>query len=142
VKNTKRWDKVFSTCSWLLVFILLYAAVFVVLTPIGVNGPVAQLIGVAGAEIFYTVLYTAEAIILAFSKWRKKKKLRKHVLMVIYLVGLFTGFLSVSLIGFNFLAQWDNILTALIAAGCWLYWTFKTEYIHPEQFTHVIENME
>lgn len=134
MKHNPFWDKVFSTSSWILVGVLVYASLYVVIVPIGVNGPVAQLVGPTAAEWFYFVLYLGHALALAYSKWKKKKKMRKHVLLSIYLVGLFTGILSISIAGFNLLAQWDNLATAVIAAGCWLYWTFKTEYLDPSYF--------
>lgn len=131
--NHPRWDRVFSTASWLIVVGLLYAAVAIFLASPSGAGPVAQLIGVHGSQIFYACLYTLEAVLLAFSKFFKKKKMRKRMLMVIYLTGFFTSILTISITGFV-PKLIDNILISVVAAGCWLYWTFKTEYINPATF--------
>jgi uncharacterized membrane protein YraQ (UPF0718 family) len=138
----RNWDKVFATVSWILVGVLFYAAFSVWAYPPSVEGPVAQLLNsVRAAEWFYCVLYATFGTLLAWSKIFKKKKMRKHVLLAIYLVGIFTGILTYILIGFGF-SIWDNLLTAGIAGFCWLYWTFKTEYIRPKDFAKDVDRLK
>jgi uncharacterized membrane protein YfcA len=126
------WDNVFSVSSWVLVVILIITAFSVFVSPALVNGPVAKLIGIYYAEWFYCFMYLSFAVLLTWAKVKKKKKMRKYVLAAIYLAGLFTGFLTLSLGGGW--AAVDNLATATLAAGCWLYWTFKTEYIDHSYF--------
>lgn len=132
--GTPLWDKVFSTASWLIVFFLLTSAftVMFVAPPAG-SGPVASLIGIYGAQWFYFLLYSGQACLLAYSKLFKKKKMRKSVLIFIYLTGAFTSILTLASVGWSSKVI-DNIAVTVISAGCWLYWKFKTEYIDPRMF--------
>lgn len=140
--GTPFWDRVFSTASWLLCIVLAFSAVslWTVFTPVGVP-PGAALVGPVGAlgggkvaiQLVYTVLYAGQSILLAYSKLMKRKNMRKHVLLFIYLTGFFTMVLSALVGGFS-LRLVDNVLVSLVAAGCWLYWKFKTEYISIREF--------
>lgn len=131
--NNPKWDKVFSFVSWIIVFALLYAVVSLWITPPSGAGPVANAAGALGAQIFYTLLYLGEAAFLGFAKFFKKKKMRSHTLLVIYLTGFFTSLLTIGIIGWT-PKLIDNIVTAAAAAFCWLYWKFKTQYIDTKQF--------
>ena len=133
MNNHPRWDKVFSTASWIIVIALLYGAVAIWFAPPSGAGPVAQLIGSTGSQVFYCALYGIEGALLAYSKFFKRKKLRKNMLMIIYLTGFFTSILILSIAGWS-TGLIDNFLLAGLASGCWLYWTFKTEYLTPSQF--------
>lgn len=139
--DTPKWDRVFATASWIIVLALLYGAVVIWFgaTPSG-QGPVAKLIGITGSQVFYSSLYGLEALVLGYSKAFKKKRLRKGALMAIYITGFFTSILSIAIAGFtpNVI---DNLLLALLAAGCWLYWKFKTEYINPQHFAVLTQDL-
>lgn len=140
VGNSK-WDRVFATASWIIViflFISAYTVMFV--SPPAGSGPVASLIGIAGAKIFYFVLYLVEAIVLAYSKFFKKKNLRKHTLVAIYCTGAFTSLLTLVGVGWSTKVI-DNIVVTVVSAGCWLYWKFKTEYIDPATFEQDVDGL-
>lgn len=136
------WDKVFSTASWILVLVLVFATVslWTIFPPVSTAGPVVNAAGIIGAKIFYSALYASQAILLAYSKFMKKKNMRKTVLMFIYLTGAFTTILSLVIGGFNYRLI-DNLVATIIAAGCWLYWKFKTEYISYADFESDIDQL-
>lgn len=136
MKGNKRYDRIFAFTSWLIVFALLYSATAVWIVPPSGAGPVAQLLGVLGSQIFYCLLYVGESLTLAYSKLKKRARLRKNTLLVIYLTGFFTSLLTIGITGWT-PALLDNLVISVAAAGCWLYWTFKTEYLTPEQFDKV-----
>jgi len=139
--NTPFWDKIFSTTSWGLVFLLLFQALTLwTIFPPGPGGPIASAGGILVAKTFYTALYGSQAMLLAYSKWKRRKVMRKHVLMFIYLTGFFTSILTLTLAGWD-VRLIDNFVAAVVAAGCWLYWTFKTEYISYEQFERDIDGL-
>lgn len=123
----------FKTASWFIVFALIYSAVSVMFDVPSAKGPVAQAIGILGAQIFYAALYVGEAVSLAYSKIWKRSRWRKNTLLVTYLTGFFTSVLIITIAGWNS-ALIDNLAISAAAAGCWLYWTFKTEYFSTEQF--------
>ena len=130
--------KIFETLSWGIVIVLFVSAILIVMFPPVPEGFVAGLIGVTGATIFYFILYTVEAVILAYSKLRQRKLLRKNILMVIYLSGFFITILSIVILGWTpkFI---DNLIVAGAAAVCWLYWTFTIDYINPNDIVSQIE---
>ena len=133
MEDSKFWDGVFSTASWIIVIALFYGAAAVWLVPPSGSGPFAQLLGVTGAQVFYSLLYGTEAFALGYSKFFKKKNLRKNALLAIYLTGFFTSILIIIISGFV-PGVIDNLILATLASGCWLYWKFKTEYLTPNQF--------
>jgi hypothetical protein len=139
MKQTPFWDKIVSTASWLIVVALLYAAVGVWIQPPMGDGPVSQLFGVLGAQVFYSALYVLLSSLLAYSKFKRKNTMRKKVLLATYLTGFFTSLLTVLLVGWN-IKLLDNLIIAVCAALCWLYWVFKTEYLTPQQFEEHIES--
>lgn len=127
MRNNSLFDRVFSTASWIIVLGLLVAVANLWLdAPTGL-GPVAGALGVYGSQVFYTVLYGSLALSLGYAKIFKKHRMRKNTLLVIYLVGFFTTLLTVLLVGWN-IKILDNLIIAITAAFCWLYWKFKTEY--------------
>lgn len=131
MKTSKEMDKVFSTISWVIVVALIFSSISVWFAPPTGTGPIGGLLGVLGAQIFYSVLYSTEAAFLAFSKWKKRRRLRKNTLLVIYLTGFFTTTLTVLGVGWS-VKFIDNFVFASCAAFCWLYWKFRTEYFDPE----------
>jgi len=133
MNGTPFLDRLFRTTSWFIVFALLYSAVSVIIAKPSGAGPVASSIGIIGAQIFYFLLYTGESVSLAYSKMRKRSRWRKNTLLVIYLTGFFTSVLTIMLKGW-IPELLDNLAISVAAAGCWLYWTFKTEYLTAEQF--------
>jgi len=140
--NTPKWDRVFSTTSWFLVLLLLFQAVTLwTLFPPSGAGPIAVAGGIFVAKVFYTVLYAGQALLLAYSKFMRRKSMRKNVLMFIYLTGFFTSILTLLLAGWD-IRLLDNFVAAVIAAGCWLYWKFKTEYIDASMFERDIEELK
>lgn len=134
------WDNVFSTLSWGIVFFLIWAAIGLWLFPPTGAGPVAGAVGILASQIVYSTIYSVEALVLAYAKWKRKKNLRKKVLLVIYLTGMFTFLLSLSLIGFHWKIV-DNFAVSLLAGICWLHWKSKTEYIDPKQFQKIADPM-
>ena len=128
-----KWDKVFAFASWLIVLALIFSSYWAFTHVPGPNGPVAQIVSPIFASFFYGTLYAVQSFLLAYSKTFKKKNMRKKVLMFIYITGFFTTLLSVLLIGFQPRII-DNIIITVAAAGCWLYWKFKTEYLNQEEF--------
>lgn len=137
MRYSKKWDKVFSTLSWLIVFALVWSIISLWLSEPSGAGPVAGAAGILGAQIFYTALYSLQALFLAWSKIFKRKKMRRNTLMVIYLTGFFTSILTLTIAGWTPKII-DNLLIASSAAFCWLYWKFKTEYIDPKEFEDVV----
>lgn len=129
--RSKKWDRLFSTISWFVAIALLFSASNVWFAPPTGLGPIGGTLGVLGAQIFYTVLYAGEAIILAIAKRLKMNRLRKHTLLVIYLTGFFTTLLTMLVVGWTpkFI---DNLLVAGAAAWCWLHWKMRTEYVDIE----------
>lgn len=140
MEQNAKWDKVFSFTSWLIVAALVYSALSLIAIPPGPTGPVAQLLGVKGAQIFYVILYSSQAGLLAYSKLFKKKRLRKIALMVVYLTAIFTFFLSWSAAGITWKII-DNVVIGITSFGCFLYWKFKTEYLTPQQFQDITDNL-
>jgi hypothetical protein len=137
---SEKWDIVFSTLSWLIVVGLFFAAANIYITPPTGAGPLSQAIGIPKTQIVYFVVYAGEGIALTIAKLFKTKKIRKTVLMVIYLTGFFTSLLTLLIVGFVPQVI-DNIVVAVAAAICWLYWKFKTEYIDPQLFIAEIEEL-
>lgn len=133
MSENSRWDVVFATASWIIViflFIGAYTVLFVSLP--GSSGPVAQLVGTTGAKYFYGVLYSGLALLLAYAKVFKKRVMRKHVLVAVYITGAFTSILTIATIGWD-VKVIDNLVFTFVSAGCWLYWKFKTEYLTSSQ---------
>lgn len=128
-------DRFFSTLSWLVVLGLFVAATGIWLAPPSGAGPIAGWLGIKGAQYFYMFLYGSEAAALMIAKFFRNKRARKNVLMVVYLTGFFTSLMSILIGGFSPKII-DNLLVAIGAAACWLYWKFKTEYVDPK----VIQN--
>lgn len=124
-------DRLFSALSWLVVIGLFVAATGIWLAPPSGAGPIAGWLGVKGAQYFYMFLYGAEAVALMIAKFFKNKRVRKHILMFIYLTGFFTTLMSILVGGFSPKII-DNFVVAVLAAACWLYWKFKTEYINQD----------
>jgi hypothetical protein len=138
--NYTKWDIFFATLSWIIALSLLFSMIMLWVTPPSGLGPVAKLIGILGAQIFYSGLYGTEALVLAYSKLFRKKELRKKALMAIYLTALFTGILTF-ILGAPFSGFIDNAILILITGACWLWWKFKTEYIHPALYrSDVVEH--
>jgi len=133
MRENARRDKFFAFLSWLIVFGLLFAAFQVATLPSTGLGPVAQTLGVATMKALYAGIYSFQAILLAYAKLFKKKKMRKGVLMSIYLFMGFTTILSIGISGWTWKFL-DNALISITAAACWLHWKFRTEYIDPAEF--------
>lgn len=131
------WDKVFSFTSWLLVFFLAYGATVLWIFPPSGDGPIAGLVGILNAQIFYSTLYLTEAALLGYAKWKKKNRMRKNVLLLIYLTGFFTTLLGAILGGVPAMISpklIGNFVLSMAAAFCWLHWTFRHEYMTQEEF--------
>jgi hypothetical protein len=128
------WDKVFSFASWLIVLALLYGVANLIFLPPTGHGPIAGLVGIHPAQVFYIALYLCEGLALGYSKWKKKDKMRRNVLLVIYLTGFFTSILGFVIGGVSSKLV-GNLVIALAAAFCWLHWKFRTEYIYYEYLT-------
>lgn len=131
------WSRFFSTASWFIVAALFFSATAIWIDTPAPNGPVTQLIGLLGAQIFYCALYGIQALVLMWAKIKPKQraKLRRNTLLVIFLTGVFTTILTYLLNGGFVVAGIDNLLISVAAGFCWLYWKFKTEYLTQEQFT-------
>lgn len=130
------WDRVFSGVSWLIVGALISATVGVFMFPPTGLGPVAGALGIWGAQVIYGVLYGVLAVALAVAKLFRRKKFRKHVLMVTYLTGIMTTLLTVILVGFHPKII-DNVIIIVASAGAWVYWKFRIEYVNPKDFSEV-----
>lgn len=130
------WDKVFSATSWTLVVFLVYGALALWVFPPTGAGPIAGAVGILAAQIIYGTLYLIEALLLGYAKWKKKDRMRKNVLLSIYLTGFFTTVLGFALGGVPAMISpklIGNFVLSLAAAFCWLHWTFRTEYITYEE---------
>jgi len=124
-------DRVVAIASWLIVVALLWSAVAIWINPLGA-GPVTQLVGVFGAQLFYTTVYAVEAIVLAWAKLSGRMRIRKIALLAIFFTGVFTFGLTISIIGFS-VAMLDNMALFILAGACWLYWKIKTEYMSRQE---------
>jgi hypothetical protein len=133
------WDTVFSFTSWLIVIALLYGVANLIAIPPTGHGPVANLIGTRPAQIFYIILYLSEALALGFAKWKKKDKMRKRVLLVIYLTGFFTSIIGF-VVGGVTSKLIGNLVVAAASAFCWLHWTFRTEYVFYEYLSEMSDD--
>lgn len=129
--RSKKWDRLFSTVSWFVAIALIFAAVNVWFAEPSGAGPISSSLGILGAQVFYSALYGLEALFLGFAKWTKRDKMRKHVLLVIYLTGFFTTLLTFLLVGITPKIL-DNLAISVAAAWCWLHWKFRTEYVDIE----------
>jgi O-antigen/teichoic acid export membrane protein len=131
------WDIVFSFTSWLIVIALLYGVANLLLVPPTGAGPIAHLIGIEPARFAYIALYLVEGLALGYAKWKKRDRMRKIVLAVIYSTGLFTSVLGIALGGFHNFAiapkLVGNLVITAAAAFCWLYWTLKKYYVRYEE---------
>lgn len=130
------WDRVFSAISWLIVLALVVASASSFIFPPSGLGPVAGLVGIWQAQVIYGTLYGILALALGVSKLFRRKKFRKHVLMVTYLVGLMTAILGVILVGLTPKII-DNVIIIVASAGAWVYWKFRIEYVNPKDFSEV-----
>lgn len=130
------WDRVFKTTSWFIVAALIYSTISLWIDAPSGDGPVSSLISVLGAQIFYSLLYVGESLSLAYSKIKKRYLWRKNTLLVTYLTGFFTFLLTLGIKGWS-AALLDNLAISVAAAACWLYWTFRTEYLTNEQLEAV-----
>lgn len=124
-------DRLFATVSWFVAVALIFAAANVWFAPPAGAGHIAGALGILGSQIFYSALYGLEALVLGFAKWKRRDKMRKHTLLVIYLTGFFTTLLTILLVGFTPKVI-DNFAIAVAAAWCWLHLTFRTEYVDIE----------
>jgi hypothetical protein len=125
------WDKAVAAASWVIVFVLFYGVYFVLTQDLNPNNFVVQSLGVLGTRILFATLYLAQASLLSYSKWKKKDRMRRHVLLFIYLTGFFLSVLSFSLNGFT-IRVLSNVVLSVCAAVCWLYWKFRTDYYSVE----------
>ena len=130
-------DRVVSVASWLVVAALLVSIVFLWYTPPSGAGPVAQALGVVGAQIFYTVVYGVEAVLLTFAKLTGRMRLRKASLLAIFFTGAFTLGLTIVILGFS-ITMLDNMAMFGFAGLCYLYWKIKTEYVSRDDFDAII----
>ena len=126
------WDKVVPVLSWFVVVFLIWNTVGLWLMPPTGLGPVAQLAGVLGSQIFYSVLYLTEAGLLTWAKLSGRMRLRKAMLLAVFFTGVFTYFLTIAVFGFS-VQMLDNMGMFLLAGICYLYWKFRTEYLTEEQ---------
>lgn len=141
MKSSPKRDKLFAGLSWVIVVGMFFAAVQVVMLPSLGTGPVASLVGITAMKAVYATVYASQGALLAYAKLFRRKRLRKAVLMSIYLFMGFTMLLSFGVAGFA-LTLLDNALIAIIAAICWLHWTFRTEYLNPQEFDAYVASQD
>ena len=78
--------------------------------------------------VAFGLFYLLSGISLLLGKILKNRRLTGRSLMAIYLVTLFTVFLEFFAVG-TFVSVIDNIVVTAWAAGLWLWWKHKTEWI-------------
>lgn len=126
------WDRLVSAASWIIVAILLYGVVFILVHDLNTASPIVQALGVTGTRVVFVTMYAVQSSLLGYSKLFHKNKLRRHTLLFIYLTGFFLSILGFTLNGFS-IRLVSNLLLSTLAAVCWLYWKFKTDYITYEE---------
>lgn len=78
--------------------------------------------------VTYGLLLFVPGATLMYGKIKGRRRWVGRSLMAIYLVVLFAMFSEWLVLG-SLVTVVDNIVVAVIAAGLWLWWKFKTEYI-------------
>lgn len=127
------WDRVVAGASWVIVAILIYGVVFILVHDLNTASPIVQFLGETTTRVVFVVMYAVQGGLLGYAKLFHKNKLRRHVLLFIYLTGFFLSILGFMLNGVN-VRLLSNLLLSVLAAVCWLYWKFKTEYINGDEF--------
>ena len=127
------FDRIVSIASWLIIPALLFSIVGLWISPPTGAGPVAQAIGILGSQVFYTIVYGTEGAVLTWAKLTGRMKWRKAALLAIFLTGLFTFGLTITIIGFS-VSMLDNMALFVFAGVCYVYWKVKTEYVSPEKY--------
>lgn len=120
------WDKITEKASWLIVAILIYGIVFILIHDLNPASDIVQLLGETGTRVFFVAMYSIQASLLTYAKVFKHDRLRRHVLLSIYLAGFFLSVLGFVLNGVNFRLM-SNVLVSVLAAACWMHWKFKTD---------------
>jgi hypothetical protein len=78
--------------------------------------------------VVFGVMFFVSGVAVLYGSIRKRKALVGRGLMFIYLITLFTFLLE--LVAFPGISNWiDNFVISLVAAACWLWWKFRTEYL-------------
>lgn len=136
----ERFDVIQNVCEWVLITLMVAAAVFLLVTatsalPAGSTGPVAALFGQALAVYVYALIWLAEAVLLALAKWFKWARIRKWTLMAIFMTHFFTLFLAWNLRGFG-AHLIDNFVISALAAWLWLRAKLYYDYIEYEELAH------
>lgn len=128
-----RFDVIQNVLEWLLVGLMLFAAVTLIVTlgapvPPGSSGPLASAFGYHAAKIIYTFLWGGEAVLLAIAKFFGLRRLRKWTLFAVYLTFQFALVLSISLRGITPRVINSLIITGL-SAWLWLRAKLQDDYV-------------
>jgi len=132
-----RFDTIQNVCEWLLIgFMLLAVVILLVSIPHAAaaaapNGPLSSAFGVQMASIIYAVVWTFEAVLLAWAKFTKRQRVRKWTLFAIYLTHQFTFFLAWSIRGFGWNLL-DNFIICGLSAWLWLRAKLYYDYVDYE----------
>lgn len=111
--------------------------VFFFSEPLVLPGIFHYLVGSFAIDLYGITFFLIGCSLLA-GKWLKKKSLHKFSLLTMYLVCVYVLVLAIMLhgLGWNLLT---TVLVGVTAAGLWMRWKFKTEYISTENFRSAVD---
>jgi len=131
-----------SIFEYLVSLLFIYGGVSLIgMPPLEGEGVIVLVFGGQIALYIYMIWFILLGVGLIFSKWAKKKKLHKNVLMSMYLTTIYTATLATALLGFDIINILDDIVVGVVTAAMWLRWKLLTEYIDPNQFYKEIEEL-
>lgn len=101
--------------------------------PVPLEGLFGLLYGSRPVLIISGIIITISGLILMYGRFKRRRKIVGLGLMLIYISFLYTGTLNL-LTDQIFIYYVTDFMAAALAAGLWIYWRFRTEYIQPRYF--------
>lgn len=132
-------DRIQAVVEYLVCLVFLNSAAQLFYTPSIAGKGILFMLGTHTALVVYAVWFIFWALALVYAKVKKKKKLHRNALMVLYLTTVYTAILTAAIIGVP--DAIDDMVLGVIIAACWLRWKFKTEYLSPDFFRASTEHM-
>lgn len=123
-----------SVVEYLLGSIMILGGIDIATTQIA--GPDSALESVFSRNYFlfsYGALLLASGAYLIIAKIAKCRAHHSRALMAIFMLSLFAFFLEILVFGVKPTRWIDTIILSGVAAGCWIYWKLRTEYLDVER---------
>lgn len=124
MRNVVVW--VLAALKVLLAILMILGGISTMLSPLDPTG--SLLVNNRLTLVFFGLTFILSGLSLLLGKITRNRRMVGRSLMAIYLVTLFTVFLELLAVG-TFVSVIDNIVITLWAAGLWLWWKHKTEWI-------------